>query len=96
MHRNTAFMLLAASMTVAMTSIASARPDTRSMTCQQARAVVQQYKAIVMSTGQYTYERIVIGQGYCSSTQISKPLYAPTVDVERCKVGNICEENPFD
>ncbi len=96
MTRLTASALLSISLILASTLPGAARPDTRTMTCQQARAVVQQYKAIVMSTGQYTYERIVIGQGYCSSTQISKPLYAPTVDVPSCKVGNICQENPFD
>jgi hypothetical protein len=69
-----------------------ARPDLRTMTCQQARAVVQQYKAIVMTTGQYTYERIVIGQGYCSQTQVTRRLYTPTVDIENCNVGNICME----
>lgn len=96
MSRLFVFAMSCAAFLAASTLPGAARPDTRSMTCQQAKTVVKQYQAIIMSTGQHTYERIVLGQGYCSSTQIAKQLYAPTVDAERCKVGYICEENPFD
>ncbi len=33
---------------------AQARPDTRSMSCAQAQAFIQQNGAVVMSTGPYT------------------------------------------
>jgi hypothetical protein len=73
---------------------AHARPDTRTMTCPQAKAFVKQNRAIVMTTGANTYERIVIGQGLCTTTQVTKPLVAPTVDERKCKIGYTCEEAP--
>lgn len=83
----------AAAMVLAMAfSPAQARPDTRNMTCQQAVTIVAQYNAIVMTTGQYTYDRIVENRGYCSATQEARPLYAPTVDVDKCNVGKKCHE----
>jgi hypothetical protein len=81
---------------IAMANPAFARPDTRTMTCAQAKTYVQQNKAIVMSTGQYTYTRIVSGQGFCSSSQTTRRLYAPTVDNPKCQVGFECRERVFD
>jgi len=76
---------------IAFTNSAFARPDTR-VTCVQAKAYIQQNKAIVMSTSQYTYTRIVSNQGSCSPSQTTKRLYAPTVDNPKCQVGNECRE----
>ncbi|MEJ8476264.1 hypothetical protein [Roseibium algae] len=36
-----------------------ARPDTRDMTCTQAQALVKQRGEVVMTTGQYTFERFI-------------------------------------
>jgi hypothetical protein len=66
------------------------------MTCAQAKTYVQQNKAIVMSTGQHTYTRIVSGQGSCTAGQTTKRLLAPTVDNPRCQVGYECRDFQFD
>jgi hypothetical protein len=87
-------VIAASAMLLAGPFEAHARPDTRSMTCPQAKAFVKQNQAIVMTTGPNTYERIVIGQGLCSSTQITRQLVAPTVGERKCKVGYTCEEAP--
>jgi hypothetical protein len=71
---------------------ALARPDTRVMTCAQAKTYLQQNKAIVMSTGQHTYTRIVSNQGSCSPSQTTRRLHAPTIDNPKCQVGNECRE----
>jgi hypothetical protein len=96
MFRPQLTVLAAIAVSLAVTMEAGARPDTRSMTCPQAKAFVKQNKAIVMSTGPSTYERIVIGQGLCSSTQIAKLIVAPTVDERKCKVGYTCQEAAND
>jgi hypothetical protein len=96
MFRRQMTVLAAIAMALAGAMEAQARPDTRTMTCPQAKAFVKQNKAIVMSTGPSTYERIVIGQGLCSSTQIAKLIVAPTVDERKCRVGYTCEEAPND
>jgi hypothetical protein len=75
---------------------ALARPDTRTMTCAQAQTYVQQNRAIVMTTGQNTYTRIVSGQGSCSQSQTTRRLSAPTVDNPKCQVGYECRERQFD
>jgi hypothetical protein len=75
---------------------ASARPDTRTMTCAQAQTYVKQNNAIVMTTGQNTYTRIVSGQGSCSQSQTTRRLSAPTVDNPKCQVGFECRERQFD
>jgi hypothetical protein len=81
---------------ICVASPALARPDTRTMTCAQARTYVQQNKAIVMSTGQNTYTRIVSGQGSCAPGQTTKRLLAPTIDNPKCQVGYECRDVLFD
>ncbi|NRG19500.1 hypothetical protein HPQ64_17550 [Rhizobiales bacterium] len=73
-------------------SLAQARPDTRSMTCAQAQAIVNQRGAVVMSTGQYTYDRFVASRAYCMRDEILKPLYAPTRDTAQCPVAYECRQ----
>jgi hypothetical protein len=88
-----------AALALALVSLAGpalARPDTRTMTCAQAKTYVQQNKAIVMSTGQNTYTRIVSGQGSCQPSQTTRRLLAPTVDNPKCQVGFECRERQFD
>ena len=69
---------------------ALARPDTRKMTCQGAQQFVRQNGAVVMTTGQYTYERIVTNQGYCDYDEMTWLKIAPTIDNPRCRVGYYC------
>lgn len=71
---------------------AIARPDTRTMTCAQAQTMVRQYNAIVLTTGQHTFNRFVSGQGFCESGQVTARGTAPTMDNKRCPVGNLCRD----
>ena len=73
----------------------AARPDTRTMTCEYAQAFVKQHRAVVMTTGPYTYARIVAGLGYCGPGEDVRLITAPTLDYPRCRVGYICQPNPF-
>jgi hypothetical protein len=86
-------MLLMAGCAILASSIpgtAMARPDTRKMTCQQAQEFVRRSGAVVMSTGRYTYERIVTNQSYCEYDEITWLMVAPTKDVPNCRVGYYC------
>ncbi|MXN65812.1 hypothetical protein GR183_12935 [Stappia sp. GBMRC 2046] len=92
MHR---CLIAAAGLAVLLSSPearAQARPDTRSMTCAQAQAFVQQRGAVVMSTGQYTYDRFVASRAFCMRDEILKPLYAPTRDTAQCPVAYECRQ----
>lgn len=73
----------------------AARPDTRAMTCAQARGLIAQYGSLVMTTGQYTYDRIVHNRGFCGPGQDTQWLTAPTLDTPSCRVGYVCRERLF-
>jgi hypothetical protein len=85
-----AAMLAAATMTPLLAGEALARPDTRKMTCEGAQQFIRQNGAVVMTTGQYTYDRIVSNQGYCDSDEITWLKIAPTKDNPKCRVGYYC------
>jgi hypothetical protein len=68
-----------------------ARPSTLDMTCAQAAALVASRGAIVLTTGQFTYERFVVHAGHCAVGEIPWPAYAPTSDTPSCAIGYRCE-----
>ncbi len=85
-------LLLASLSLAAAISPAAARPDTRAMTCEGAKAFIRGNGAVVMSTGQYTYDRIVAGIGYCDRGEEAVLKVAPTRDNPRCRVGYYCRD----
>ena len=86
---------MAIAITLATASGAHARPDTRTMTCSQVVALVNQYRAIVLTTGPRTYDRIVSSFGFCGPTQKAVDARVPTMDSPSCRIGYRCEEDPF-
>jgi len=84
--------LTAAMIASALSGVVSAqgRPDTRRMTCEQAQEFVHHRGAVVMSTGRFTYERLVRNRSYCDYDENIWQVYAPTRDYRRCRVGNKC------
>jgi hypothetical protein len=77
--------------TLAATSVAGARPNTTTMSCDQAAATVARAGAIVLSTGVHTYERFVASIQFCMIRQITEPGFAPTLDSAECQVGFVCQ-----
>ncbi len=72
---------------------AQARPDTRTMTCEQAKARVKAQGGLVMTTGQNTYQRFVATHQFCfSPTDVTQPAFAPTRDNARCDIGFTCRD----
>jgi len=68
---------------------ADARPDTRSMTCAQTRAMIQGRHAAVLTTGPNTYDRFVRQFGTeCDWPEVPISVSVPTKDgqcmVYRC------------
>lgn len=85
-------LLIALAALVAGTSIAQARPSTLTMTCAQAAATVASYGAVVLTTGEYTYERFVAHNGFCLHGEVTRAASAPTLDTPYCQIGYICEQ----
>lgn len=79
---------------LATTSIAEARPNTAAMSCGEAAATVARAGAIVLTTGEHTYDRFVAASTFCLGGETTEPGIAPTLDSERCQVGYICRGAP--
>ncbi|SDU20364.1 hypothetical protein [Stappia sp. ES.058] len=87
--------LAAILLALAPSAAEAARPDLRRMTCAQAQTMVAQRGAVVMTTGQYTYERFVNGPRWCDRWEVVRPEVARTRDAQSCVVGYICETPLF-
>jgi hypothetical protein len=101
-HAVAATLLMAgfAILAVAFPQAAQARPDTRTMTCQQAQEFVRRNGAVVMTTGPHTFERIVSNRSFCDFDETTWLMVAPTRDVPNCRVGSYCrtridDDGPF-
>jgi hypothetical protein len=84
--------LTALALVAAGTSLAGARPNTLTMSCDEAIALVQRAGAIVLSTGRYTYDRFVAHNGFCIPGQDVRRAMAPTEDTRYCTIGYTCVE----
>jgi hypothetical protein len=71
-------------------SLAHARPSTVNMTCAQAAELVRVNGAIVLSTGDGTYDRFVADQSYCAYDEMLKPAWVQTRDASACYIGFTC------
>ena len=74
---------------------AYARPDVRTMTCAQAKALVLQSGSVVMTTGKNTYDRFVAGQPYCERPYVIRRAWIATKDTKKCQIGFSCEDRPI-
>lgn len=83
-----AFVFVAATPMLAQ---AQGRPDVRAMTCGEARALVRQNGAVVLTTGRHTYDRYVTNRRYCPVGQVTERAYVQTRDAQSCFVGFTCE-----
>lgn len=72
---------------------AEARPNTTAMSCGQAAATVARAGAIVLSTGELTYERFVATSAFCLGGEVVEPGIAPTLDSPACQVGYVCRQS---
>lgn len=72
---------------------AQGRPDTRNMTCTQAKALVVKRGEVVMTTGAHTFDRFIADARYCvSRTMLTATAFAPTKDNKQCPVGKRCRQ----
>jgi hypothetical protein len=73
----TALVLVAA---LGAAANAQSRPDTRAMSCPQVQATIQNAGAIVLTTGQHTYDRYVASRIYCEVPYTSRVATVQTLD----------------
>ena len=56
------------------------RPDLRAMSCAQAQALAASRGAVVMTTGQFTFERFVANQSYCTREETVRRAQVTAAD----------------
>jgi len=81
--------------TLAFAAPAMARPDTRTLTCEQTHSLIEREGAVVLTTGPHTYDRFVSRRGYnCSWYQAPSATRVPTRDGQ-CRVFR-CRDIEYD
>ncbi len=73
----------------------SGRPNSTTMTCSQVQAMITQRGAVVMSTGQYTFDRYVANFSYCQHGEFLRRDFIPTKDNNKCFVRRCDPSRPF-
>jgi hypothetical protein len=92
----TTLMLASALSLVASTALAQSRPETPNMTCASAAELVARRGAVILYTGDDTYDRYVRDQGFCEREQTVEPARVPTLDRAQCFVGYRCIFNTYN
>jgi hypothetical protein len=72
---------------------AQSRPDSLTMTCSAAQALVRERGAVVIGTGPNVFDRYVADRRFCMPTQVTQNAFIATRDNRNCLVGGICREN---
>jgi hypothetical protein len=75
-------------------SISLAAVSSRSLTCQQAKSLVERNGAVTFITGSHSYGRYVAHSAYCDWYQYAEAASVPTRDTPACMVGFICVTRP--
>jgi hypothetical protein len=75
---------------ISTTASSQPRPTTTFLQCSQASGLVKSQGAVVISTGQFTYERFVADVTFCVRGEVLQPIWTKTADVEQCFIGYRC------
>jgi hypothetical protein len=87
--------LLLAALSILAAGPADARIDVRALTCAEAQALIRREGAIVLTTGQYTYERFVADSRFCQRDERTERRRAVTRDDESCRISYVCAPRDF-
>ena len=74
---------------------AQGRPDARTMSCGEVRAMIDARGAVVLTTGRHTYDRYVRDTRYCAPPEIARVTTIATRDAAQCMV-YACRPNIFE
>lgn len=69
---------------------ANARINTQDLTAFQAKAIVAQAGAIVLSTSEYGFDLFVSSARFCAAGETTAPAYVPTLDSDAAFIGYTC------
>lgn len=81
----------------ATAALAQGRPDARTMTCGEVRAMIEERGAVVLTTGRHTYDRYVRDRWQCFSTaDVGVRAFITTRDTRSCQVWRCEMVDPVD
>jgi hypothetical protein len=70
---------------------AQGRPDSLAMSCAQVQGLVRSRGAVILGTGPYIYDRIVVDRRFCAPlTDGTRPAWVRARDTGRCFAGYTC------
>lgn len=75
-------------------ALAASRPDARTMNCNQVQDMIKAQKAVVLTTGQHTYDRFVDNSRHCSMGEFAQLKTVNTRDTPQCIVHS-CTMSPL-
>lgn len=94
MHRLVASLCLAA--LLGGPALAAGRPNTRTLTCAAAKALVAREQTVVLASGETAYETVHLDSGICENGESGEPAFMPTADETHCLVGWRCVQRSSD
>ncbi|MEO3385784.1 hypothetical protein [Mesorhizobium sp. CAU 1741] len=90
-------LIIAASLLAATAAQAQNRPDSRSLSCGQVQSLIEDRGAVVMTTGQHTYDRFVRNRWQCFSTaEVGVRTHIASQDTGSCPVYRCEVVDPVD
>lgn len=79
-------LLFATMLLAAVPAVAQHRVDARQLDCDSIRALIAERGAVVLTTGQFTYDRYVVDGRYCFSPDVARFSTIPSADTDQCPV----------
>ena len=87
---------VAATALMTLSAAAQGRPDARTMSCGEVQALIDRHGAVVLTTGQHTYDRYVASRRFCLPAELPKRASVPTRDTPNCPVYRCDHFDPDD
>lgn len=79
-------LLFMMALLAAAPAMAQHRVDARQLDCRSVQSLIDQRGAIVLTTGQYTYDRYVVDGRFCFSAEVPRYTTIPSADTDQCPV----------
>ncbi|MHB2166167.1 hypothetical protein [Alsobacter sp. R-9] len=74
-------------------AFAQAQADSLTMTCAQAKALVNQRGSLILGTGPYVFDRYVRDGSFCKFPMKAEESYVKTKDTSYCLAGYVCSNS---
>lgn len=87
----------AISLAIASTALAQSRPDSRALSCDEVQGLIAGNGAVVLTTGEVTFDRYVASRQFCSHPNVPVLTYIASRDTNQCPVYRCGDAQfPFD